>query len=154
MHTLWLCLSLSKDKGFCLLRGILNKWLTSLLLDRKEMSETLNCVLVYVSHAHYDVIVYFGVGIRTRRRNELDKTTSMVLAASFCFLSVCCCCLWLFLHSLFILCIPSTASPTYRSSPTNFGSIQFYLYIAPNRNNICLEALLKTVLFFSLWTLC
>lgn len=40
-----------------------------------------------VSHAWCDVIVYFGIGERSKRQSELDKTTSMseVLTASSCF---------------------------------------------------------------------
>lgn len=60
--------------------------------ERRDTSEPV-CWSGEVSHAQCDVIVYFGVGKRTRRQNELDKTTSMVLATSSCFLSVCCCCL-------------------------------------------------------------
>lgn len=59
------------------------------------------CCCEHVSHAQCDVMVYFGLRMWTRRQNELDKTTSLVLAAFFCFLWVWCSCLSLPLKAFF-----------------------------------------------------
>lgn len=74
-----------KTESMCCCAGlILRLLLISLQSAIKEIREAFwLCVgLGEVSHAQCDVIVYFGVLESTRRQNELDKTTSTVLAAS------------------------------------------------------------------------
>lgn len=113
MPIAWLCFSVCKERE----RVVVLHWSDVLVMmnisavsNKGHKRDTLRlCWFGEVSHAQCDVIVYFGVGERTRRQNELDKTTSTVLAASSFFLSGCCCCLCPPLRCFFILPTPSPA---------------------------------------------